>query len=129
MLACDFPWNDDSMKGLAYKIQYKEPAWKVLKDREVSAECLDLLKKLLTKDKGMRISLDDALEHIWFKTEHKKQGNISLSQTQKEVALYSLNSYGKVSKLFKAIKLLKIKLGSGIENVRDFRDLFLRFDH
>jgi len=99
MLACDFPFNDDSVQGLSYKIQFSEPEWKVLKNKNVSEECLDLLRKLLTKDRTLRVSLDDALTHPWFKKEMNKISNAVLTDTDKEKALYSLNSYNKMTKL------------------------------
>lgn len=85
MLACDFPWNDDSIKGLSLKIQNTEPNWKVLKNKFVSEECIDILRKMLTKDKKMRVSLDIALDHVWFKSVNEKCK--AMTQSEKNDAM------------------------------------------
>jgi len=69
LLACDFPFNDNSVKGLALKIQNNEPDWDRLKNK-CSVDCINFIKRLLEKDKTKRISTDVALEDPWFKRNH-----------------------------------------------------------
>jgi serine/threonine protein kinase len=39
---------------------------------ELSDECMDLLKKMLEKEPGVRITAGTALEHSWFAQEQSK---------------------------------------------------------
>lgn len=127
MLACDFPFNDDTVQGLAYKIKNSQPDMSKLKTSSVSDDCIDLIYKLLAKDKDKRISIEEALDHVWFKKEHICINQVSLTESEKESALYSFKSYNKVNKLFKAFKIFNTKIAN-MENVKQFRDLFLKFD-
>ena len=46
---------------LENKLEYDLPCW-----TNISAECKDLLTRLLHKDPKKRITLEDALKHKWF---------------------------------------------------------------
>lgn len=92
LLACDFPFNDDSVQGLSKKILECKPNWRTLQRKGVSDECIDLLSKMLAKEKRDRISLEEALAHPWFKKEENIKNNAVLSDNDKETALYSLTS-------------------------------------
>mmetsp|Transcript_5387 Transcript_5387/g.11296 ORF Transcript_5387/g.11296 Transcript_5387/m.11296 type:complete len:80 (-) Transcript_5387:950-1189(-) len=78
---------------------YTEPEFKLIKKRKISAECIDLIKRMLKKDKNERISIEDALNHLWFKTQINIKNNLSLTDDDKDQALYSLKSYNKMSRL------------------------------
>jgi len=54
MLVGNFPFHDDTLKGLSFKILNKEPPWQKIVDEGGSDECIDLLKHLLEKDKEKR---------------------------------------------------------------------------
>lgn len=47
------------------KIVWEEPDYKHPRWAKVSAEAMDLVKKLLTKDKEVRITIEKVLEHPW----------------------------------------------------------------
>jgi len=71
----------------------------MIKKRNVSADCVDLIKKMLKKDKNERISTEEALTHPWFNKQINMKNNVALSDNDKDMALYSLKSYNKMSRL------------------------------
>jgi protein-serine/threonine kinase len=58
------PFNDQNKSNLFKKIVYQEPSYR---GTNVSAEALDLLKKLLKKDPRERIKPSEIPSHPWFK--------------------------------------------------------------
>lgn len=59
-MVCGFlPFEDPSISRLAQKIVFKEVEY----PNNLSATCLDLLKRLLTKNPQSRITLQDAMNH------------------------------------------------------------------
>ena len=46
---------------LENKLEFDLPCW-----NNISDNCKDLLSKLLAKDSGRRITLENALKHKWF---------------------------------------------------------------
>mmetsp|Transcript_31438 Transcript_31438/g.54522 ORF Transcript_31438/g.54522 Transcript_31438/m.54522 type:complete len:91 (+) Transcript_31438:748-1020(+) len=56
-------WNSESEIQTQLQIQHKEPEFPA----SFSEDLVELLKGLLHKDPGARLTLDEALEHAWFK--------------------------------------------------------------
>lgn len=59
------PFDSDDQQELLKKIVREDPDYKHPRWSKVSPEALDLVKKLLTKDKEARITIEKALEHPW----------------------------------------------------------------
>lgn len=96
MIACEFPFNGSSVDELSKEIRNKEPKFGG-SFNNVSLDCKDLIKKLLVKDKTIRITVDEALDHPWFKNEAINE--VEMDQATKDKALKSITSYTQVSKL------------------------------
>jgi len=91
MLVCDFPFNGDSVEQLSREIKKKEVEFTKNEFKNVSKEAKDLISKLLEKNKDKRYSIQDALNHEWFKTNDFKESNIELDDSQKNRILRSFN--------------------------------------
>jgi len=72
----------------------------------------------------MRFGIQECLEHPWFTTVHRSS-IVDLNAKDKTDALVCLQSYQKLTKLFKAIRLINVKLGKNCENLKDLRNLFM----
>lgn len=98
MILCDFPFNGNDVKSISHEVKNSKPNFNHPEFKECSAECIDLIKKMLEKDKGMRLDVTSALKHPWFEgvskstVEHKDEAILN----QKGVASFS--DYTKRSK-------------------------------
>lgn len=130
MLVCDFPFNDNTFQGLSKKIQNVEPDQSRLTSKKVSPECVKLISNMLMKDKTKRQSIQECLNDPWFQmnTSDQQNNEVDLNTGVKEEALVCLQSYQKLNKLFKAIRLLNVKLGKQCSNLKELRNLFLSYD-
>lgn len=130
MLVCDFPFNDNTFQGLSKKIQNVEPDQSRLTLKKVSPECVKLISNMLMKDKTKRQSIQECLNDPWFQmnTSDQQNNEVDLNTGVKEEALVCLQSYQKLNKLFKAIRLLNVKLGKQCSNLKELRNLFLSYD-
>lgn len=91
----------------------------------MSNEAIELIKNMLQKDKVKRFTIQECLEDQWFKLNHNQENNLNMQSVVKEDALVCLQSYQKLSKLFKAIRLINVKLGKQCSNLKELRTLFL----
>lgn len=64
LLFSRFPFNEESLIELAYAIINKD--FELDQDENCSDECLDVLRKLLTKNALDRPTCEDILKHKWF---------------------------------------------------------------
>jgi len=93
MLACDFPFNDNSFQGLSKKIQETEPDYNRLRLKKVSFEAIELIKNMLQKDKVKRFTIQECLEDKWFTLGHDNLSSTNVMQSVvKEDALVCLQS-------------------------------------
>lgn len=85
---------------------------------------------MLMKDKTKRQSIQECLNDPWFQmnTSDQQNNEVDLNTGVKEEALVCLQSYQKLNKLFKAIRLLNVKLGKQCSNLKELRNLFLSYD-
>lgn len=70
------PKNSDQLTdvtNLEKKIIDEEPPLGILKERGISAECIDLVNKLLNKNETTRLNMQTAIKHPWFKINFDKQ--------------------------------------------------------
>jgi len=67
------------------------------------------------------------LEHEWFTLSHPNEP-VNFNSKEKSDALVCLQSYQKLTKLFKAIRLINVKLGKNCDNLKELRDLFMMYD-
>ena len=65
------------MVKLEKRIIDDEPPLGILRDRGVTAECIDLVTKLLNKNETTRLNMQTALKHPWFKINIDKQAKSS----------------------------------------------------
>jgi len=79
---------------------------------------------MLHKDKSKRYSIQECLDHSWFVQNHPSPV-IQFNPKEKSEALVCLQSYQKLTKLFKAIRLINVKLGKNCKNLQDLRNLFM----
>jgi calcium-dependent protein kinase len=61
------PFSGKSSKDVLAKIKRGKVEFDFNDWKHISNEALDLIVKMLTVDIADRISIDDALEHKWFK--------------------------------------------------------------
>jgi serine/threonine protein kinase len=93
MLACDFPFNDNSFQGLSKKIQETEPDYNRLRLKKVSFDAIELIKNMLQKDKVKRFTIQECLEDKWFTLGHDNPSSTNVMQSVvKEDALVCLQS-------------------------------------
>lgn len=66
MILCDFPFNGNDVKSISHEVKNSKPNFNFPEFKEVSPQCIDLIKKMLEKDKAKRLSVTEALKHEWF---------------------------------------------------------------
>ena len=106
MVTGQLPWTKRNQTQLFNQIRkgdYKIPSF-------VSEECQDLIRKLMTVDTSQRITIEDALNHPWFKNH-----NISSYKEASE----KLNSVSNISTKFELVSLKKVDL---FFDKSDFKD-------
>jgi len=91
MFVCDFPFNGSSVDQLSKEIKKKEVDFKREEFKNVSKEAKDLITKLLEKNKDKRVSVQEALDHEWFKTKDFQEGHVDLDEQQKSKILKAFN--------------------------------------
>ena len=89
----------------------------------VSAQCKDLIKKMLTGDPNKRPTAGEALHHPWF-TEHAVDHDKIVLKMD---ILQRLINYKGVSKLKKAALNLLVKTADA-KSIQDLRDQFEMMD-
>ena len=91
----------------------------------VSAECKDLIKKLLTYRYQQRVSAEEALQHPWFA---KALQDVALSQELPREALQRLKSYRAESKLKEAVYSYVASQLLSEKEKQSFRNSFTALD-
>jgi len=66
MILCDFPFKGNDVNSISYKVKNCEPNFNYPEFKECSVECVDLIQKMLEKDKNIRLDVAGALKHPWF---------------------------------------------------------------
>jgi len=112
MLLCDFPFNGNDVKSISHEVKNSKPNFNHPEFKEVSAECIDLIKKMLEKDKNNRLSVIDALKHPWFEGVSKQINEYKNEDELKVKGTANFSDYTKRSKFYKAIKILTSKINT-----------------
>jgi len=112
MLLCDFPFNGNDVKSISHEVKNTKPNFSHPEFKEVSAECIDLIKKMLEKDKNNRLSVGDALKHSWFDGVSKQINEYKNEDELKKLGTANFSDYTKRSKFYKVIKILTSKINT-----------------
>ena len=67
MLARALPFHSGDVKNTFHLIKNAEPDFSGECWQNISEKCIDFIKKTLIKNPKARITVDQALEHPWFK--------------------------------------------------------------
>ena len=125
------PFQGKNAAEVFRKIKAAEYHFDHAEFRTVSAECKDLIKKLLVVNEGKRISGQDALGHRWFKTMASQPNDASPDGTVErkinDDVLQRLRSFKGVSTFKKAAMNLLVKTASEAE-VQQLRAAFQQID-
>ena len=70
LLTGDLPFSGESEQDIAFKIVYVQPNFDI-KFKKKSKESIDFTKRLLEKEFKKRMTIEEALEHNWFKKQNK----------------------------------------------------------
>lgn len=126
IMICGFPpFQGESTKEIARKIKAASFNFNHEEFDQVSLECKDLIRKLLTKDPSKRLTGSQALKHAWFKYYAPP-----LPSDRKHISdevLMRLSNYRGVSTFKKAVMNLVVKMASEDE-IRDLRAQFQAID-
>ena len=92
LLSGSLPFDHESQKEtikmtLNKKLEFDLPCWNTF-----TTECKDLLVQLLQKDATQRISLEDALNHDWFKGIEISQSQQGTSKTKRRLTISQTQS-------------------------------------
>jgi len=112
MILCDFPFNGNDVKSISHEVKNSKPNFNYPEFKDVSAECIDLIKKLIDKDKNSRLSVSEALKHPWFDGVSKAINEYKDEKELKEKGVANFSDYTKRSKFYKAIKILVSKINT-----------------
>lgn len=97
MVTGQLPWTKRNQTQLFNQIRkgdYKIPSF-------LSEECKDLIRRLMTVDVSQRITIEEALNHPWFKNHKISSCNEASEQ---------LNSVSNISTQFELVSLIKVDL-------------------
>lgn len=72
MILCDFPFNGNDVKSISHEVKNSKPNFNHPEFKQCSADCIDLIKKMLEKDKNVRLDVNSALKHPWFEGVNKQ---------------------------------------------------------
>lgn len=84
------PFDSHDQQELLKKIVRQEPDYDADEWKKVSPEAMDLVKKLLTKDKEKRIEIEQVLEHDWITSGNEK---LKLMRRKSDTYLEKFNSF------------------------------------
>lgn len=84
------PFDSHDQQELLKKIVRQEPDYEADEWKTVSKEAIDLVKKLLTKEKEKRIEIEQVLEHEWITAGNEK---LKLMRRKSESYLEKFNSF------------------------------------
>jgi serine/threonine protein kinase len=84
------PFDSHDQQELLKKIVRQEPDWDAEEWKGISKEAVDLVKKLLTKDKEKRIEIEQVLEHVWITAGNEE---LRLMRQQSDSYLEKFNSF------------------------------------
>lgn len=84
------PFDSHDQQELLKKIVRQEPDYDADEWKSVSKEAMDLVKKLLTKDKEKRIEIEQVLEHEWITAGNEK---LKLMRRKSDTYLEKFNSF------------------------------------
>ena len=84
------PFDSHDQQELLKKIVRQDPDYDAEEWKNVSSEAMDLVKKLLTKDKEKRIEIDQVLEHEWITSGNEK---LRLARKNSNSYLDKFNSF------------------------------------
>lgn len=84
------PFDSHDQQELLKKIVRQEPDWDAEEWKGISKEAIDLVKKLLTKDKEKRIEIEQVLEHEWITAGNEE---LRLMRQQSDSYLEKFNSF------------------------------------
>lgn len=125
MLTGKYPFGtqNDHPKDIFNMILYEPFDPKNLKASECSDEAIDLVTKLLIKEKRKRISTHDALSHKWISRFTKIRNSLKIN----EDTLKSLRDFSDKTALQKEILFFIAKI-THEDQIKQLRELFNRFD-
>lgn len=126
MILCDFPFNGNDVKSISFEVKNSKPNFNFQEFKEVSADCIDLIKKMLEKDKNIRIDVAGALKHPWFEGVQKSMLEQKDEAKLNQKAISNFADYTKRSKFYKAIKILSSKINTTDTSSKYYRDMFIK---
>lgn len=90
MLTGFHPFDSQDQQELLKKIVRQEPDYAADEWKKVSADAMDLVKKLLEKDKDKRIEIEQVLEHDWITSGNEK---LKIIRRKSDTYLERFNSF------------------------------------
>ena len=121
-----FPFENQNILKLKALIEISNVDYEKYPLNKVNKECIDLLQKLLKKDKG-RINAKDALNHIWFKKLQIKEKINYLSFDKIKKILDNIFQF-KANKTLQKLCLSYLTRKSKNEEIDDATNLFCQID-
>jgi len=77
LISGEYPYNADSVSMLYDTIQAKDVEFPEKKWEYISDDIKDLLERMINRSPGLRISLEECLEHKWFKNVEKIKDSVN----------------------------------------------------
>jgi calcium-dependent protein kinase len=116
------PFEGSSQQIVFEKILFEDYDKSKLEHKRCSEEVKDLINKLLIKEESNRLSIEEALEHPWFKLYETKDNYVLNSEI-----IESLKKFANVNLLHKEIMFYLAKISKD-EEVAKLKQTFLELD-
>uniref|UniRef100_A0A7S3LR70 non-specific serine/threonine protein kinase n=1 Tax=Aplanochytrium stocchinoi TaxID=215587 RepID=A0A7S3LR70_9STRA len=120
------PFPGSSEKQIFRNLVYGSPSFNSSRWSKVSPEAKKFVKGLLRPNPDERFTAEEALDHVWLKTQNDNDRRLSFETLDKDV-LNSLQRFTCYTKLKKAA-LMVVAHKSSAHNIEDLRDAFVRMD-
>lgn len=122
MITGAHPFEGSTQQLVFEKILHDDYDKTRLSNKKCSEEAKDLISKLLVKEEKERLSIEEALEHSWFKTFEAKEGYVIDAEI-----IESLKKFASVNLLQKEIMFYLAKISKD-EEVANLKKTFLELD-
>lgn len=129
-----YPFNANSQEEIFTKIKKIPYDMKSLNSSPCSKEAKDLISKLLVKEESERLSIDDALEHAWFK-KWREEGELNRKVNGSEVnapllendIIDSIKRFTNNNSFHKEVLFYIAKISKD-EEISKLRQIFMKLD-